>query len=95
VQVDSIKIVLKAPMVPALELQYVKVLSNFAFKVNLRRYSAGLGAGPGAGRRDLCPPCYAVHAKRHTRLDGGSGRGLHSSTPQLNLSCFCHLKISI
>jgi len=39
VQVDPIKPSLKAPGTMRLKLEYGKLLSNFAFKFNLRRYS--------------------------------------------------------
>jgi len=39
VQVDPIKPTMKAPGTQALKLQYHKLLSTFAFKFNLRRYS--------------------------------------------------------
>ena len=32
-------------------------------------------SGPGAGRRDLCPPCYAAHTHRHHRHLDREGRG--------------------
>ena len=38
-QVDPIKPTLKAPGIHRLKLNYVKLLSNFAFKFNLRRYN--------------------------------------------------------
>jgi len=39
VQVDSIKTVLTLPLVSALKQKYDKLLSNFAFNFNLRRYT--------------------------------------------------------
>jgi len=41
VQVDPIKPKLKAPRMKRLKLQYDILLSNFAFKINLRHYSKG------------------------------------------------------
>ena len=38
-QVDHIKPSLKAPGIKLLKLKYDKLLSNFAFKFNLRRYT--------------------------------------------------------
>ena len=38
-QVDSIKTLLKAPMVSALEAQYNGALSNFAYNFNLRHHT--------------------------------------------------------
>ena len=37
-QVDPIKRTLKAPGTKRLKLKYDQVVSNFAFKINLRRY---------------------------------------------------------
>jgi len=55
VQVDLMKPTLKAPGTSCLNLIYDEPLSNFAFKLNLRRYSAvpdGLGSGVGGARRE-------------------------------------------
>jgi CRP-like cAMP-binding protein len=41
VQVDPIKPTLKAPGIISLKLKYHNLLSNFAFKFNLRRYTVG------------------------------------------------------
>ena len=41
VQVDPIKPTLKAPGTKLLKLKCDKPLSNFAFKINLRRYTMG------------------------------------------------------
>jgi len=41
VQVDPVKLTLKAPGTKHLKLKYDKPLSNFAFKFNLRRYNVG------------------------------------------------------
>ena len=46
-QVDPIKPALKPPGSHRLKLKYDKLLSNFAFRFNSRRYS------PGSGRRRL------------------------------------------
>ena len=43
VQVDPVKPTLKAPGTKRLKLEYDEVLSSFAFKSNLRRYTAGNG----------------------------------------------------
>jgi len=50
VQVDPIKSKLKAPGIKRLKLKYDELLSNFAFKFNLRRYTLDLA---GAGRLDV------------------------------------------
>jgi len=57
VQVDPIKLTLKASGIKRLKLKHVKLLSRFAYKFNLRRYSLGthaplldpMGVGHGAG----------------------------------------------
>jgi len=43
VQVDSIKLMLTAPGTKRLKLKYDTLLSNFAFKFNLRRYNLAAG----------------------------------------------------
>jgi len=42
VQVDPVRLTLKAPGIKLLKLKYDKPLSNFAFKLNLRHYIEGL-----------------------------------------------------
>ena len=44
VQVDPIKPTSKEPGIELLQLKYEQVLSSFAFKFNLRRYTVGLAA---------------------------------------------------
>jgi hypothetical protein len=51
------------------------LVSNFAFKFNLRRYIEEFGA--------LMRACRSA-----ARVDALPGRGLHSSSSQLNLSRF-------
>ena len=50
VQAEPVKAMLKAPGTKCLNLKYVKLLSNFAYNVNLRRYtlapSPGLSSSP-------------------------------------------------
>ena len=48
-QVDPIKPTLKAPGTKRLKLEYDGLLSNFAFKFNLRRYTQGLLAEAAVG----------------------------------------------
>ena len=78
VQLDPMKLVLKAPGNKSLKSNYdYKPLSCVGFKFNLRRYTAG-----------------ELRAKREATLVKGLraaavynvGRGLHSFTFQLNLS---------
>ena len=74
-QVDPIKPTLKAPGSKRLKLDYDEPLLNFAFKFNLRRCNEACMANPDIARA----------------TGGGKyliGRGLHSSTFQLNLSRF-------
>jgi hypothetical protein len=42
VQVDPMKPMLKAPISKRLKLEHDKLLSNFAFKFDLRRYNEGI-----------------------------------------------------
>jgi len=51
VQVDPIKPVLKLPETMPLKLRYDESLSNFAFRLNLRRYSEGRRRRWGGRRR--------------------------------------------
>jgi hypothetical protein len=54
VQLDPIKPTLKPPELKRLKVRYVGSLSNFAFKLDLRRYTKGsyqCGWRMGAGRR--------------------------------------------
>ena len=72
VQVDHFTPALKAPVSHSLKLNYDEMLSNVAFKFNMRRHSL-------------------VHMLDHRLMREDIvlllvGRGLHSSTFQLNLS---------
>jgi len=82
VQVDPIKPTLKAPGTKRLKLEYYKLLSSFAFKFNLRRYSWGGGASSTA-RWSPCPTSSTATGSPPW------GRGLQKSTFQLNVSAFC------
>jgi len=74
VKVDPIKPKLKPPGTTCLKLKHDGLLSNFGFKFNLRRYAA-------------VRVFQAVNAQvKGDKLDG---RGLHSSTFQLNVSALC------
>ena len=96
-QVDPTKPILKAPKTKRLKLNYDGPPSNFAFKIILRRYTEARGAlanHPGADsshaaeleqRRERAEA--DVRAAQE-KVDVLSGRGLHSSTIQLNLSRF-------
>jgi len=48
VQIDPIKLTLKAPGTKRLKLRYDKLLSSFGFKINLRRYIEAMGGLPSA-----------------------------------------------
>jgi hypothetical protein len=63
---------LKPPGTKHLKAKYDKLLSNAAFKFNVRRYKMERGYG-------------AAAAREHEQ---SADRGLHSSTFQLNLSTF-------
>ena len=84
-------------MVPALEATiYDQLLSNCDFNFNLRPYDLVLCtdmAPPAVGR--TCGNCPAGYEGDGTTCadvddcaDGANGRGLHSSTFQLNVSTF-------
>ena len=75
-QVDPMKPTLKAPGIKLLKLECDEPLSEFAFKFNLRRYSE---EGGDVDLRDKQDDHDAYEA---------FGRGLHSSTFQLNVSAF-------
>ena len=60
-----------------MKLEYDKALSNFSFKVNLRRYTKEMAL---SSRAD------AVFDMVHIGGAGNMGRGLHSFTLELNLS---------
>jgi hypothetical protein len=75
VQVDSIKLRLKTPEIKLLILKCDEPLSNFAFKSNLRRFDEALQ--------------HNISSVKVVKIDV-EGRGLHSSTLQLNLSRFIH-----
>jgi len=79
VQVDRMKPKLKPPRSKHLKLRCVVPLSNFAFKFNLRRYSKGI---------------FLFYKLSQISEWRQSGKGLHSSTFQLNLSRFCHPLVS-
>ena len=66
-QADPIKPMLKAPRTNPLKLKHDELLSNVAFKFNLRRYSKGGGKG-GAGGEDGGATSSA-EAVRAGRLD--------------------------
>ena len=71
-QVDPIKPTLTPPEIKRLKAKYDKLLSNIALKFNLRRYIMEIEKLETSG--DVA--CLHI------------GRGLHSSTFQLNLSRF-------
>jgi hypothetical protein len=71
----------------------IGLLSKFGFKFNLRRYNLGQMRVAAFVRADIQPAVHRwVSSTEATGLGhvlsnkGGVGRGLHSSTSQLNLS---------
>jgi len=79
VQVDPIKPTMKAPGTKRLKLEYDETLSDFAFKFKLCRYMKVSQAK----MEQLTSESLTMH-------DDAVGRGLHSSTFQLNLSRVGH-----
>jgi hypothetical protein len=61
VQLDPMQPTLKAPISKRLKLTYDDLLSNFAFKFNLRRYAGGWPGAPCASR------CHWTAAGAYTR----------------------------
>ena len=80
VQVDPIKSTLKAPGNYLLKVRYDGPLSTFAFKCKLRRYKEASFGDEHAEQK--------LNDRRTSASRLYSGRGLHSSTSQLNLSRF-------
>jgi hypothetical protein len=98
VQVDPNKTTLKAPGIKRVKLKFDKVLSSFAFKFKLRRFSMVADrvvrspAAPGVDN-DVEVEGYATelqHGGQFMPMAVMPGRALHSSTFQLNLSRFGH-----
>ena len=93
-QVVPIKPTLKVPGTKHLKPQYEKLLSNCAFSLNLRHYSKGVAQFLAYSILILGVLSTSIAAlieftKVLVKLEEG-GRGLHSSTFQLNLSRFGH-----
>jgi hypothetical protein len=96
---------MKAPGSKRLNLEHDKLVSNFAFKFNLRRYSEGLYEGIlqevqlapffsaallGVPRTlDDLPSLDPELHRSLLQVARYNGRGLHSSTFRLNLSASC------
>ena len=87
VQIAPIKPTLKAPGNKRLNLKYDEPVSNFAFKINLRRYMAVecersfLTSLDGSCKTPIAGYCHKVDGKLEFR-----GRGLHAFPFPLNLS---------
>ena len=97
-QVDPIKYTFKAPGTTHLNLKYDNPLSNFAFNSNARRYTEALDLishmlvySPALRYTGLEACCHVYFDElRDPAARLPNGRGLHSSTFQLNLSRFGH-----
>ena len=87
VQVDPTKPMLKAPGTKRLKPKYDELLSKFAFKFNLRRYTSATSSCPTATTRRARRRAAAPAPPRRARARQGI---THSSTVQLNLSRFGH-----
>jgi len=93
VQVDPIKITLKAPRPKCLKVKYDKLLSSSGFKFNLRRYSkaATFGApglsAPGGGNFEI-DSVEAWGVGPRPEEEAGKGQGLtlvhFSAQPELS-----------
>ena len=85
-QVDPIKPTLKAPRSMHSKPKYVKLPSSFAFNFKLRRYIKDRFVKEMKEGRKSNVPGTAGQVP---------GRGLHSSTTQLNLSCLRYSKFPL
>jgi len=107
VQVAPIKPTLKARGTKRLKLRYDELLSSFAFNLNLRRYDMAFQKYCNMDQSlftrfvRLGTPYIELNAQGRARPELADlyswryralGRGLHSSTSQLNLSRVCHNK---
>jgi len=90
VQLDPVKPTLKAPGIKRLKLECDELVSTCAFKFKLRRYNKvnQFYTAPTAVRALMkSGDSYVTkHDRSSLRILGSVGRGLHSSTFQLNLS---------
>jgi len=88
-QVDPFKPALTPPGTKRLILKCYEAVSDFAFNLNLRRYTEWHGwlhqMIDDRGLKDAKTPVVQVKFVPHGYV---TGRGLHSSTSQLNLSRF-------
>jgi hypothetical protein len=83
VLVDPMEPTLKAPGSKRLKLERKKMLSNFVFDSNLRRYNQVYNA---SSLRTECLAQLDQVAKVQSSKAGSSAGGPHSSTFQANLS---------
>jgi len=74
VHVDPIKPRLKPPRTKRFNLKYDELLSNFAFKSNVRRFNMDMH--------------FTIPVDATVGVFSRTGRGLHWSTSELNLSHF-------
>jgi len=101
VQVDAIKPSVKPPGTKRFKLEYGKLLSNFAFKFNLRRYNMvrvvlnvrGVPRGTHNLDYDVATRGRAYQYRASdsalTVTSWVGGWALHSSNLRLNVSLFC------
>ena len=86
-QVDPINLTLKPPITIRLKLKYIGLLSNVAFEFILRRYVTAFSDNFGGA-------CSSCSADMKCGPNNG-GRGLHSSTFQLNLSALYGIRAAL
>ena len=89
-QVDPIKPMLKAPGTNLLTLKYNERLSTFAFTFNLCHYSKLKSGSSHCAKQFKEASVLFIEISDFAALSSKlpAGRGLHSSTSQLNLSRF-------
>jgi cysteine sulfinate desulfinase/cysteine desulfurase-like protein len=81
---------LKPPEIERLKLKYYQLLSTSAFKSNLRRYIMAVNNEIGVVQplKEIGEICRENKVFFHTDAAQAVGKGLHSSTSELNFRTF-------